>query len=211
METKDKTVFLAVLNRTAIIYEKQFNEEMISAYWDLLKEFSLEAITEAFNQHCRQSQFFPKPAEIIGIIEGNTGDIAMVEAAKVIQAIKQYGAYQSVVFDDEVTQAVIHYGFGGWIQLCDLESKNEKWFIKDFCVIYGSYKRSGIHYFGKLLGTYDQLNDQHGFKERIKPPILIGNEQRALRILATENENILNIAQELKEDVKGLIEKIKDV
>ncbi len=202
MEPKDKEKFLHILNQTAIIYEKEFNEDLIQAYWLLLKEFDLMVITEAFNQHCRQSKFFPKPAEIIGIIQGDTEDIAMVEAAKVIQAIKEYGAYHSVVFDDAWTQAVIHYGFGGWIQLCDLETHNEKWFIKDFVKIYGSYKRTNVKYFGHLIGTLEQANRMN-YPEYIPTAKLIGDAEKAEMIQNAENK-LLN------QNVKFLVANIGD-
>lgn len=37
-----------------------------------------------------------------------------IEAAKVLKAIGDVGGYQSVVFDDPVTMAVIHGSYGGW-------------------------------------------------------------------------------------------------
>ena len=98
--------------------------------------------------------------ELVTGVSGNLEDRACVEAGNVLQAVKRVGAYNSVKFDDPVTQAVISQGFGGWVKLCnELKSTEEKWFQKDFVRIYQAYAREGIKHNGHLAGQIETEND----------------------------------------------------
>lgn len=48
---------------------------------------------------------------------GYVEDRAIIEVGKVLEAIRQHGAYARVYFDSPVTQAVIVFYYGGWEQL----------------------------------------------------------------------------------------------
>lgn len=149
------------------IYAKALEDHPIDAIeaaaWMLIKTRTLSS--------------FPKVGEIIELIGGKTEDIAEIEAAKVWKAILSIGGYSSVCFDDPVTQAVIQYGFGGWSKLCgDTMVDQQKWFIKDFLRIYGSYSRQGI----KLTGVLEGRGGGPGDRTR-----LIGNQEKALLVMST--------------------------
>lgn len=45
---------------------------------------------------------------------GFVEDRAIIEVSKVLEAVRQHGAYSNVIFDSPVTQAVIARAYGGW-------------------------------------------------------------------------------------------------
>lgn len=72
MENKDKKQFANVMNKAAILYDKDISNTFINAYWELLKDYELIDVSAAVGAHCRISPFWPKVSEIISKIDGMT-------------------------------------------------------------------------------------------------------------------------------------------
>lgn len=108
-------------------------------------------------------------------------DLGIIEVGKVLEAVRQHGAYNSVVFDDPVTQAVIVRTFRGWIRLCS-ESDN-KGFRNEFVRTWAAYFRQGVKLFGHLPGIIEITNRSNGYYEHIQPPKLIGDPEKARAVL----------------------------
>ena len=67
MIDQDKREFLAVIERTADLYDKKIPKERVSVYWDALAHRSLDDIRLAINSHIQdkdRGRFFPLPADI---------------------------------------------------------------------------------------------------------------------------------------------------
>ena len=186
MKGEDYKQFANALGVLCEIHGKELSPLATQVYFKALEKFSIEEVEAAFSNAHVNCKWFPKPVELIELIQGgpeNLSDRAEVEAGKVLQAIKSHGAYLSVQLDDPVTAAVIQQGFGGWIKLCeDLKADSEKWFRKDFVKIYQAYARQGIKYDGHLAGLIEAENTTRGFTAHIPEPVLIGYDDKPKRI-----------------------------
>lgn len=192
----DYTDFKSRMSLLGEIHNKEISDVLKDAYWIALKQYPDDACRHAFDMAVATCKFFPKPAELIEIIVGRGGsveDVAQIEAGKVLDAIKRIGGYQSVCFDDAITQAVIVQGFGGWEKMCsELKSDGEMWFRKDFVKIYGSYSRMGFKITGHLAGRSEISCCSKGIEygEDIR---IIGDIDKANKVLNyTENIRIEN-------------------
>ena len=172
-------LFKGYMTALGEIHSKEITDVIKDIYWKSLKDFSDESCENAFKRAIAELKFFPKPAELIEFASGKSGsidDIAMVEADKVINAMRHVGAYKSVMFDDPVTSAVINQGYGGWIKICNERMEDDnKWFRIEFIKIYKAYAARGVKYTGKLIGIHEDSNLQLGYDKEVQDPILIGD------------------------------------
>ena len=163
------------------------DELTIKIYFRALRKYTLAEVVQGIDAAIRQCRFFPKPVELHELIGGSAEDVGEVEASKVLEAVKQVGAWKSVVFDDAVTAAVVEHGFGGWVKLCSSVSADEEmWFRKDFCRMYGSFSRRGVSYAGTLAGRAAIANEAH-FNSHDERVALVGNVAQARALLAAGN------------------------
>jgi hypothetical protein len=209
MEKKtDFNRFANALGSLAEVMGKEMTAIMSAAYFQVLKRWPIEQVERAIEMAMASCKFFPKPVEIIDLITGGKDAVessAMVQAARALESLKRHGSYQSVVFDDPITQAVIQYGFGGWIKLGnDLTADNEGWFLKDFCKIYKAYTQQGISLTGHLAGLLERDNAAAGRLSAVPPPLLIGDAATALQISHSQPEDKLLLSNQAAEIVKRI-------
>ena len=184
-KTKDERFLAAFMSVWSIHKSGEPSEIVLNAYIKSLEEYDIDEIEQAFGYAISDLQWFPKPVELRGFLEHGAGDIediALVEADKVVVAIRSEGRYKSVTFDDPVTMAVINQGWGGWIKVCEMREDEIKWFRKDFAKIYKAYSNQGIKQYGHLIGFHEDHNLER-FPERVSQPVLIGDEKKALKVL----------------------------
>lgn len=137
----NKRDFINVLNHTALIYDKDLIGTVMEAYWIFLRHYEFDEFKKAMNHICRISKFWPKPSEIIEVIEKNRGDRVSIETMAeqqwriVIDAVRKNGLNRSVKFDDKITQYLVNSQFT-WRYLCGMKEENEKWEQKRFCEAY---------------------------------------------------------------------------
>ncbi len=129
-------------------------------------------------------------------------DMAIVEVGKVLEAVRRYGAYSSVVFDDPVTQAVIIRSYGEWPGLCsECDAKD---FRREFVRTWVAYFRQGLQGVGHLAGTVEITNRSNGFYDHIPPPALIGEPEKAMAVLeAAERHTSMSSKPKLKPGTSG--------
>ncbi len=114
---------------------------LIDIYWQVLKQYELEDVQNAFQSHIQNpdcGQFLPKPADIVRLIEGSGETKALLAWAKVERAVIQIGSYQSVVFDDPLIHAVIE-DMGGWVKLCSMKNEQMPFYANEFQKRYMGY------------------------------------------------------------------------
>lgn len=182
MKAQDKTRFASALMTAAVVFDKTVTPQITEIYFRALDGFTLDEVERGIAQILRTLRFFPKPAELIDAITGggvSLEDRAVVESSRVLAAIKSHGTWQTVIFDDPVTNAVIDQHFGGWDRFSELKAKDEKWFLKDFAAVYASFARAGVKRFEALPGQAARHNALTGYirKER---PVVIGNSGNRL-------------------------------
>ena len=156
MVDQDKEQFSMIMIGMAENFNAQLSPTGIAMRFECLREHSIETIRQAALSIVKSRKYTNMPTvadfeEFLG--GGRAEDIAEVESGKVIDAIKKYGGYANVCFDNPVTQAVIVNGFGGWTTMCsELMVDQHKFFIKDFNRIYSAYSRQNHKRFGRLDG-----------------------------------------------------------
>jgi hypothetical protein len=156
---RDERFLDAFMSCWEIHKDHEPTELTLTMYKKSMERFSIEQIEAAFWNALNSLKWFPKPVELIDFVTGGPQQIqdqATIEATSVLKSIKRVGAYQSIQFEDCVTNAVIQDGFGGWVKMCEeLTSDNEKWFIRDFSAFYQAFVRQGRKLNTHLPGKFE--------------------------------------------------------
>lgn len=170
MTDKDREKFANILAATAEIYGEQLSELRGELFFNALKDYPIETIRDAFNIHVRQSVFFPKPADIIRIVENGTAEErARLIWGALIKCLENHAYWDSVEFPEEVGE-LIDQLFGGWIKLSELTYEGLKWAEKRFVEHLRMRLERGLSGKTKVLyGQHDIDNQRLGFSERQKP------------------------------------------
>lgn len=186
MTNEDLERFASLVYGLAANFGTDASKAMTGMWFRALKECSIDDFERAAMAILAQRKYAKMPtlAELIECMGGgSTEDKSEVQASKVLGAIRQYGHYSSVVFDDAVTMAVIDQGFGGWPRLCqELTEDQERWWRREFVHIYAAYQHQGIKRGGVLAGYLQWQNEMNN--RPISPPQLIGDPARAQKVQA---------------------------
>lgn len=185
MTKNDLKRFGLIMAGLAENFSAQLSDAGITMRFEAMKDLTIEQIDQAAKEILRTRKYLKMPtvAEFLEHIYGDPESKALVQATRVLEAIKRIGGNATVAFDDPTTQAVIKSGFGGWVKLCnEILEDTEKWFIKDFCKIYQSYMKEGVKHFGRLAGRTEMANFASGYLEHIPELVLIGDKAEAKKI-----------------------------
>jgi hypothetical protein len=135
--------FQEMLNATFDLYGKPApSDSTLEIWWNCLSSWSFTEVREAFSvyiKHGEDGQFLPKPASIVRILEGGGAKThAFLACSTLTRAIRNYGRYASVEFNDPRTHAVIE-DMGGWQRLCETLEKDLPFVENEFRKRYESY------------------------------------------------------------------------
>lgn len=185
MNENEKKDFAELLTDVFSVYGKDVSAFSLDAFWATLRRFDFAAVKHAFNVHYGspdKGNFAPRPGDIIRILEGGSGDRALVAWVKVDKAVRSIGPYQSVVFDDPIIHAVVR-DMGGWIQLGNCSEKDFEFRGKEFATRYRGYAETGrrADFPAKLIGIAEMDNKQNN--RQVDEPLLIGDERKAQLVL----------------------------
>lgn len=187
MNQTDKGNFAKLLMALAELHNKKLSQQLLDIYWSALKNYEFGEVMQSLNHLIVDpdvGQFMPKPADIVRMIEGDSETRALVAWGKVTRAIREIGAWESVIFDDTKIHAVIS-DMGGWIELCRKTTKELDFLLREFEKRYCSYRyRTEQNFPTKLIGRTEQINGYQN-SDAIVQPKLIGVQkiQAALSII----------------------------
>lgn len=186
MQPRDRQRFVACLAAAGEVYGKPASEAVMGVWWNVLETYDIAAVEAAFAIHLSDpdsGQFMPKPADIVRRMSGTTQDTALRAWAQVDRAFRQVGPWQSVVFDDAVTMAVLR-DMGGWTSLAEKSDDEWPFVAREFENRYRGYKQRGEtpEHPRRLVGFAEAGNMREG--RAIAPPVLIGDPARAAHVLA---------------------------
>jgi hypothetical protein len=174
----DDKRFIANFTGMAEAFGAEITPLKIRIYTMVLQKFTDDRIEQAIMQACATLKFFPKPAEIIELIEGKPSEQALIAWEQLLQTIQKHGSYQSIIFEDGRIAQTVEL-MGGWLQVCAMTIDETHWRMKDFVKIYqGLPGNIGPK---KVIGRHEQENAAKGFIDAIPEPIQIGNIQKFLR------------------------------
>ena len=127
---------------------------------------------------------FPKPAEFLEACKRKDDVEAEItnEQINIRQAIKKYGAYSNVCFDNPIIHKVIQNLFGSWVKMCRMEIEEFETLMKwDFPKIYKFYREQKIKEVPLFLeGIATHQNSLGNNKEEIAINY-VGNKEKCLK------------------------------
>lgn len=184
MQKSDRKRFGNALMACAEMYGKSLSDALVELYWQGLADVDIGAVEQAIARHMSNpdsGQFMPKLADIRRVLSGTTQDAALKAWAKVDNAIRRVGTYQTVVFDDPIIHRVVT-DMSGWIKLGEKSEDEWPFVAKEFAHRYRGYCiKPPESYPPKLFGIADAHNMTNGYKTA--DPILIGDAEKAQRVL----------------------------
>jgi hypothetical protein len=143
----------------------KLTKEKQELYYLALKDLSKEEFLNGFIRMIKDREYtnFPSIAEIrkygLWLKEEDVEVRIHIAKEKLKQAIKVFGAYQSVAFDDPSIHAIID-SLGGWIKVCMMrEEELEKFITFEFRGIYKVYLRSSYNINSRYTGLHDKENN----------------------------------------------------
>lgn len=186
----DKTTFSKGMALLCEVFVKESTELFLKAYWLVLEDLTDKQFEAAVAGILKNKTFskMPLPAEILELAHGSLEDKALMALYKVETAIKKYGYYTSVVFDDPVIHMVIA-ALDDWQSLCLTSIDEWKWRKKEFISLYKTFTHNPVQYPPKLVGFHDHNNELNGYKEYIKPPVLVGDKAKAGLVLEHDTQD----------------------
>lgn len=144
--------------------------EVVVAYWEALKDYSIEEVIAALRAHVRapgRCKFFPKPGELIELMDGSAAAAAARMWRHVDQQIRSAGRYVSVEFDDPATAQVIEE-MGGWVAVCSSESERDHDFKRlEFVKRYEQVRGLGCPAPMRSQGLLERSGARLGAGERV--------------------------------------------
>ena len=100
---RDEAKILLGLMALGECFDKKLSEAVQEIYLNALSGFEDAEIIAAINRAGMECKFFPRPAELIELIQGSLPskkDAAALAWSKLVRAIEYQGSYKSVVFND---------------------------------------------------------------------------------------------------------------
>ena len=167
--------------------EPVMSKEMKSIYFLGLKDLTVEQLNSAYVEIIRTRNFqkMPKIAEIRENALGETKELMnlrmQMAREKILFAIRKYGIYQSVEFDDKGIHALIDSA-GGWHKICSMEQREFEDLFKynNFEKIYGAYWKLPRNVSQNYLGLHDDGNRTMKIKYIANSDIGVNSQQNNL-------------------------------
>lgn len=155
--------FLKGITYLGIAYNKSFDEQQVSVWYDFFKNESFDDFRNAVKRIVSKSQFLPSIAELkqeITLLKNPTLQLKPSEEwEKVRNAIKKYGYYRSneaMQSLNPTTRRVIRM-LGGWERVC--QSTDGDWLRKNFMELFNTkienYEETAL--LGEPLMTLSEL------------------------------------------------------
>lgn len=142
MDKHDVKRFAAALGAACAIYDrKPLPDAAMELYWGALEGFPIEDVEAAMQRHISQSPFFPKPADLIGLMAVSSEEQGLIAWGQVYDAVRFVGSYGVPTFEDENIWPAIR-AIGGWKHLCSMQEAHSHFWQKRFMDAYGVVSKS---------------------------------------------------------------------
>jgi hypothetical protein len=185
MQLSDSVAFRQLLTGIGLLYGKTLHENLIDIYWQALKHLEFAEVHAALQAHVQnpdKGQFMPKPADVIEYLQGSSETQALQAWTQVVKALREVGAYRSVIFDDPLIHRVIR-DMGGWIALGHSKTSELPFLAREF---EKRYRALVLHPPAdcphQLTGIYEQQNRLNGHAP--PDPVLIDKNPSATKLEA---------------------------
>ena len=129
----NKTMFKDAMTLLGTIFDKEVLSTVIKVYWQVLSPYTDDQFHKAVEAHMRVGKFFPRPADLIELIEGTSQANAHEEWGEVM---KQLRDSTNATFDKPTARAV--NTIGGVAYLATMNYRDLEFKKKDFIDVYES-------------------------------------------------------------------------
>lgn len=157
----EKSDFASAITSVSAIYNHRLDKGAANIYWHILKDYGINNIKKALYSHLKDPEngkFFPKPCDIIQIIDGKPSDKAILAWAKLFKFFSDNTINEKpVIFDDPI----IHYCvdvMGGIYKIRSAKLSEEGFKRKEFIDTYNAAmndKSSYLNNYSNILNVYD--------------------------------------------------------
>jgi hypothetical protein len=108
------------------------NETQLAVYLDGLASYSPEALEAAARMWMRQSPFFPRLSDLLGVLAPPVDVHALAHAAwgRLEAEIRRIGAYRGAAFADAAFGETVRQVFGSWAEACRYDTDSPGWAIR---------------------------------------------------------------------------------
>lgn len=202
MTDADKPKFAAQMAAVYALYRADLSQGLLEMWWRALQTYDLESIARALTLHTRNAdtgQFIPKPADVVRELGGTSADASMLAFQRAMDGLRAVGTYETVLFDDPITNRVL-VDLGGWAWLGRQQEKELPFIEKRFRDAYRAYRQRGMANVApvqRLPGIFEQsdaLNAAHRVERKVhfigdaeKCKLLLEGKQRQLERDASES------------------------
>lgn len=161
MTENDFDQFEQELARLAAVHEKTLDPDTIAAYFATLAPYPLADITAACRRAARELEWFPKPAQIIKLIQGSPTEKAELAWNTLCSLIRE-GSYCSLQVNDPAFAYAIRVRYSDWPRtvetLAVLSPEMMANEAKHFTAIYQRGLSSAEGSGGYFIGLFEQAN-----------------------------------------------------
>jgi hypothetical protein len=183
--------YIDYINGMHKYYGQSLDSFSAQAWVDMSHEFGEDAVKAACLAHIRtpvDGKWLPKLADIIGKLSGGAKSQGQQAWSKFISAVRHYGIYSSVCFDDPAIHIVAR-DMGGWTSFGSKTDDELPFVERDFVDRYKAVVSTlgGVKDWpSKLIGLIEAENHANGrhTDERYLDPglVLIGKQDEALKV-----------------------------
>lgn len=145
MDVDEKKRFSRAFGTLNELFDRKTSLLLTNAYFNSLSRFSIEEVELAISTAITKCRFFPKPVELIEMIEGPTKDvmtkdIALEQVEDVMQQLRNIGSWGTPVFKDPITNRLMSSRWT-WKSICSMTEEEHTWWAKEFIEAYQSSVR----------------------------------------------------------------------
>lgn len=158
---------IAIQRLLDVFPNRKLSRDQHETWYLVLKDMTDEQLASAVLLHIRNGDDWPTPAKLrsnIGMVDPGMADPkqrAIKSWDAVARAIKSIGGYESVSFDDPLTNAAVR-SLGGWEWLTNLTSDELKFKRHEFLKTYETFSVTGVagELCRPLAGITDRSNER---------------------------------------------------
>lgn len=189
MDAKQNTEFTRRLVALAEVFDVKMSPQRQALYFEALRDLEFASVVAAMNASVRTSKYMPRPAELRGLVVGDSEDQAESAWVTLRQAMHRIGAYSSVSFQDPALGESVLSLFGSWPAACQADLTPEMWASKrkEFGRVYRVFQQRQLDGVRYLPGICEQTNGGSAEWRRYVPLTEIGRsgEMKAIPIEPT--------------------------
>lgn len=93
MLNEDKKEFVKLMKSVMAVYGREFNGEVVTIWWEALKDYEFNAISQAMSAHTKTSEFAPTPASVLKHLPDTSGWLSPEEAWSALPKTEYDGGF----------------------------------------------------------------------------------------------------------------------